>query len=182
MSCEVKGCMFVRNKSIINMRLTPNWCFRLKYKFSIYKIAYYIKKKSESGEKHAEIKHCWQAKTVLNKYINGFRCERTENNLLFYSLLSIMNLYFDQKWQFEVKIPYLSVCLLQTHSFWLYKNWSCVDYCDVFISCLDSFWRHPFTAEDPLVSKWCNATFLQICFHQETNSSSSWMAWGRDNV
>ncbi len=25
-----------------------------------------------------------------------------------------------------------------------------------------SFWRHPFTAEDPLVSKYCNATFLQI--------------------
>ncbi len=25
-----------------------------------------------------------------------------------------------------------------------------------------SFWRHPFTAEDPLVSKWCKATFLQI--------------------
>ncbi len=22
---------------------------------------------------------------------------------------------------------------------------------DVFISCLDSFWRHPFTAENPLV-------------------------------
>ncbi len=26
-----------------------------------------------------------------------------------------------------------------------------------------SFWRHPFTSEDPLVSKWCNAKFLQIC-------------------
>ncbi len=26
-----------------------------------------------------------------------------------------------------------------------------------------SFWRHPFTAEDPLVNKWYNATFLQIC-------------------
>ncbi len=25
-----------------------------------------------------------------------------------------------------------------------------------------SFWRHPFTAEDPLVSKWYNAKFLQI--------------------
>ncbi len=25
-----------------------------------------------------------------------------------------------------------------------------------------SFWRHPFTAEDPLASKWWNATFLQI--------------------
>ncbi len=26
-----------------------------------------------------------------------------------------------------------------------------------------SFWRHPFTAEDPLLSEWWNATFLQIC-------------------
>ncbi len=26
-----------------------------------------------------------------------------------------------------------------------------------------SFWRHPFTAEDPLLSKWFNAEFLQIC-------------------
>ncbi len=25
-----------------------------------------------------------------------------------------------------------------------------------------SFWRHPFTAEDPLVRKWWNATVLQI--------------------
>ncbi len=25
-----------------------------------------------------------------------------------------------------------------------------------------SFWRHPFTAEHPLLSNWCNATFLQI--------------------
>ncbi len=33
-----------------------------------------------------------------------------------------------------------------------------------------SFWRHPFTAEDTLVSKWCNAKF----------SKSFWwkMAWG----
>ncbi len=34
----------------------------------------------------------------------------------------------------------------------------------------------PFTAEDPLVSKWCNAKFLQICSDEETNSSTSWMA------
>ncbi len=25
-----------------------------------------------------------------------------------------------------------------------------------------SFWRHPFTVEYPLLSKWCNAIFLQI--------------------
>ncbi len=40
-----------------------------------------------------------------------------------------------------------------------------------------SFWRHPFAAEDPLVSKWYNATFLQICSNKETNSSTSRMAW-----
>ncbi len=53
-------------------------------------------------------------------------------------------------------------------------DWSGVDYCDV-ISCLDSFWRHPFTAEHPLVNRWWNATFLQIWWR---NSSRSWMAWG----
>ncbi len=29
--------------------------------------------------------------------------------------------------------------------------------------------RHPFTAEDPLVSKWCNAKFLQICSDEKPN-------------
>ncbi len=38
-----------------------------------------------------------------------------------------------------------------------------VDYCDVFFQLFGlSFWQHPFTAVDPLVSKWCNATFLQM--------------------
>ncbi len=29
-----------------------------------------------------------------------------------------------------------------------------------------SLWRHPFTAKDPLVSKWCYCTFLKICSHE----------------
>ncbi len=43
-------------------------------------------------------------------------------------------------------------------------DWSCVVYLwiIVFNFYQPSFWRHPFTADDPLVSKWCNATFLQI--------------------
>ncbi len=45
-----------------------------------------------------------------------------------------------------------------------------------------SFWRHPFTTDDPLVSKWCKATFLQICSDEETNSSTFWMTWGWVNV
>ncbi len=43
-------------------------------------------------------------------------------------------------------------------------DWSCVDYLWIIVMFYKlfglSFWRHPFTAEDPLVSKWYNATFL----------------------
>ncbi len=38
-----------------------------------------------------------------------------------------------------------------------------------------SFWWHPMTADDPLVSNWCNATFLQICHDEETNWSIFWL-------
>ncbi len=39
-----------------------------------------------------------------------------------------------------------------------------------------SFWRHPFTADDPLVSS--DAKFLQIYSIEKPNSGSSCMAWG----
>ncbi len=64
----------------------------------------------------------------------------------------------------------LWICFLQTHSFSLHKMltgglesyWLLVGYCDVFNQLFGlSFWRHPFTAEDPLVNKWFNAQFLQ---------------------
>ncbi len=32
--------------------------------------------------------------------------------------------------------------------------------------------------EDQLLSKWCNAKFLQICSDEDTNSSTSWMTLG----
>ncbi len=44
-------------------------------------------------------------------------------------------------------------------------DWSHVEYCDVFYQLFGlSFWRHPFTAEDLLISQWCNAKFLHIFF------------------
>ncbi len=84
-------------------------------------------------------------------------------------------MHFRQKQWFEFKK--VSIMDLFRTKMQLYISnelivWNHVDYCDVFI------WWHPFTAEDPLVSKWCNAKFLQICSHEETNSSTSWMAWG----
>ncbi len=36
-----------------------------------------------------------------------------------------------------------------------------------------SFWRHPFTAEDPLLRQWLNATFLQIWW-RKTHSHLGW--------
>ncbi len=39
-------------------------------------------------------------------------------------------------------------------------------------------WWHPFNANDPLMERWCNATFLQIYYDEETNSSTCWKAWG----
>ncbi len=41
-----------------------------------------------------------------------------------------------------------------------------------------TFWRHPFTAEDPLVSKWCNAKFLQTCSHEEQTHLHLWWPEG----
>ncbi len=35
-----------------------------------------------------------------------------------------------------------------------------------------TFWWHPFTAEDPLVNKWCNVKYHQICFDEEADSST----------
>ncbi len=41
-----------------------------------------------------------------------------------------------------------------------------VDYCDVFYQLFGlSFWRHPFTADNPLLSKGYDARFFQIQVH-----------------
>ncbi len=52
--------------------------------------------------------------------------------------------------------------------------WTGVDYYDVFIRL--SFWRHPFTAEHPLLRHWCNAIWWRnnlIYFLQHIFSKSS---------
>ncbi len=48
----------------------------------------------------------------------------------------------------------------------LLLNATYVDYYDVLWVFGLSFWRHPFTADNLLVSKWCNAKFLQICSNE----------------
>ncbi len=76
------------------------------------------------------------------------------------------------------------ICFLQTCSFSLHKmltdglEWCGLLWCFYQLFGL-LFWRHPFTADDPLLSKWWSDEFLQIDSHEETNSFTSWMAWGR---
>ncbi len=65
-------------------------------------------------------------------------------------------------------------------------DWSHVEFTCGFLWCFYqlfglSFWRHPFTAEHPLVSKWCNAKFHQFFSDEWTNLFISWMAWGGVN-
>ncbi len=85
--------------------------------------------------------------------------------------------YFIHKQMFEVKPSDLYICFLHTtYNFSLHKMLNDVEYCDVFIRL--SFWRHPFTAEHPLLRHWCSVTYFQICSLEETNSSTSWLAWG----
>ncbi len=49
-------------------------------------------------------------------------------------------------------------------------DWSRVDYFGL--------WRHPFTSEDPMVSKWCNANFLKVCSNEEKTQHS--LGWPED--
>ncbi len=95
------------------------------------------------------------------------------------AILWIKDMYFSWKQWFKVKSNDVFVYYRQRfHSMFTNELESCellVDYCDVFISCLDS---HSDGTHSPhlLVSKCCNANFLKICYDEETDSSTFWMA------
>ncbi len=60
-------------------------------------------------------------------------------------------------------------------------DWSVVDYLWIIVMFLSAVWTRihcRVNAFISLVSKLYNAKFLQICCDEETNSSTSWMAWG----
>ncbi len=77
---------------------------------------------------------------------------------------------FNWKQQFEVKNVLMMDLFLtntqlltsQDNNWWTGVVWITCGLLWCFYQCLDSFWRHPFTAEHPLLRQWCNATFLQI--------------------
>ncbi len=120
---------------------------------------------SESGEKSVQIKHCYKPKQV-NTYVGGFWCERTQM-MDFFTGGSVMD-YGLVFWRDFLKWKHLNAELVSyKHSVFrfIYRWTGVLQITCRLLWCFYqlfglSFWRHPFTEEDPLVSKWYNATFL----------------------
>ncbi len=85
--------------------------------------------------------------------------------------------YFGQKLWFkhlDVFVSYKDAAFpSQDVNWWTGVMW-------IIVMFLSAVWTLILTAPiwDPLVSKWCNAKFLQICSDEKTNSLTSYMAWG----
>ncbi len=76
------------------------------------------------------------------------------------ALLWIMDSYFSKKKVLmDLFLTNTQICLLKMLTNGL--EWCGLLWCFYQLFGL-SFWRHPFTAEHPLLRQWCNATFLQI--------------------
>ncbi len=152
------------------MFLTSNHCFWLKDESSNHNIVFFSEKSSsESEELYAQIKHCLQAETVQNRSkqldlsISMWEDNRRwtfslEEVLVIHRMTRILARRSKIKWSIEHTAFGFKRCLLM--------DWSGVDYLWIIVMFSSAVWtlvltRHPFTAEDPLVSKW-NATYLQI--------------------
>ncbi len=89
------------------------------------------------------------------------------------------DLNFSWKWWFEVKnilimdlfLTQMQLLSSQDVNWWTGVVWITCGLLWCFYQLFGlSFWRHPFTAEDPLLRQWCNATFLQICSQTSEHS------------
>ncbi len=114
---------------------------------------------------------CWCSKTKMFVDLDS---GRITGDWHFPRRKCYYGLNFDQKWLFNDGFVF------QNHAAFHFTRHYFVDLSLESISRLDSFWWHPFTAEDPLVRKWSKAKFLRS--NEETNSSTSWVAWGSANL
>ncbi len=155
----MKRCVFVRNKYIIKTFITSNWCFWLKCASSVHTFASSSEKviSSKSREKYSQIIHCAgnnNKKTFhWMKHYYGLWTRILSRTDGLRSMVLIMH------W-FPLNTHLFAS--LDIH-FWTWQEWCGLLWCFHQLFGLSS-WRHPFTAMDPLVSKWYNATFLQTWF------------------
>ncbi len=169
-SCETKSCVLVRNKSIIKMFLTSKPL--LLAKMRVHNNA------SSSNKVYLLLSSRFKIYPYicLEQFWTVLACKRclicadfpldSEDALLW-----SMESYFIQNRWFEIK-NVLMVDLFLTNTAFLFTTCKVDRRGVVWITCGLlwcfyqlfglSFCRHPFTAEEQFVSKWCNATFHQI--------------------
>ncbi len=154
MSCEEKNCVFVRNKSnktcFVLKLLLPNCC--LKNESIIHNIAFsgenslvWIRREictdqalfTTTGDGLFHWRKCYYALCKLKLF--------KIKNVLMDLFLTNMQLFTSQDINWWTGVVWITCGLLWCFYQLFYQL---------------SFWRHPFTAEDPLLSNWCNATFL----------------------
>ncbi len=119
---------------------------------------------------HISSENKWkQSKTVLNNYVVDFDVRgKTENGVfhwrkhyyVFWTNILARSVGLKSKpldWSVSSKKAIFFFTLQVINSCTGDYLWIIVMFYQLFGL---SFWRHPFTAEDTLVSKWCNAKFL----------------------
>ncbi len=159
LSCEVKSCMFVRNKSIIKMFLTSNCCFCLKCDSYIH-IAHLNQERNM--HRSSTIYKRKQSKHFLNENVGGFWCERATVDGLFNGGSFIK----DYGWFWPEAKLNTQLFASKDINWRTGVVWVACGLLRCFYQLFGlSFWRHPFTAEDPLVSNWCNAKCLALQTH-----------------
>ncbi len=108
---------------------------------------------------------CKKSKTALNKYVDGFWRERTTGDGLFHRRKLCYRLWIyilARSDDLKLKLSYwFFFFFLNMQLFTSQDVKTCVLLWCFYLFGL-SFWRHPFTAEHQLVSKWGNARILQI--------------------
>ncbi len=149
--------MFVRNKSIINTFLTVKPLFLTKYESSIHKFFFPAKKSSHLNQEW----NLHRSKTVLNKSIGEFWYERTTVTLSLVEALLLHSLKL--KSLNDIFVSNIQHFSSEDINWWTGVVWITCGILWCFYQLFGlSFWRHPFTAEHPLLRQWCNDTFLQI--------------------
>ncbi len=125
---------------------------------AVHNIAFFSEKvvSSESGEKHAQIKYHLQAKII----------QWRESNIMDYRLA--------RKYGLKLQCFNDGFVSYKQALFLLQMLTDGLDLCG-FISCSDSHSDGTHSLQS--IQWWAgDATFLQICSDEETNSSTSWMA------
>ncbi len=136
--------------------LTLNPCFWLKYKSSIHNIAFSSEKSSRLNQEGNILR---SSTIYIQKQSNYQWILMWDDNKGYIFSLEEVSIWIMECYT-------LMMDLLQTHSFSLLKAlidglWIIV----MFLSdVLSQSWWHPFTAEDPLVTKWCYAK-ISANFH-----------------